>query len=212
MNFHFLFHFPFIQFRQILFFEKETGPRPLKVISVKNKLLFLHSLSLLEIILSQLWNSPQWAVVHLTKLPTHNSTQFHAIVCLGSWKSSFELQWRLFSSASREGANSVGCLLSIHLLMNKAGLDFSLTLPIFRNANFIAVKSTKLVQNLKCLNKKLLILSQIQKQFSRSCEKNVHGQGQTELMCHATHLFLCVIWKVIGKTENQNRGLSLFSL
>lgn len=158
--------FPFILCRLLFNSGKETRPKPLKVISVKDKLLSLHPLSLLEIIFSQLQNSPQWAVVHLTKLPTHNSNQFHAIVCLGSWKSSSELQWRLFSSASREGANFVGCLLSICLFMNKARLAFSLVLHTFRNSNFTSVESTKLVQMLKCLSKKLFILLQTWKQLS----------------------------------------------
>lgn len=114
---------------------EEARPKPWKVISIKDKLLFLHVLSLLKISFSRLQNSPQWAVVHLTKLPTHNSTQVHAIVCLCSWKSISELQWRLFSIASREADNFVGCLHSIRLLLNKEGIAFSLVLSAFRSPN-----------------------------------------------------------------------------
>lgn len=103
--------------------------------SIEDKLSFLHTLSLLNISFSQLQNSPQWAVVHLTELPTHNSTQFHATVFLCSRKSIAELQWRPFSIASREADNFVACLHSIHLLLNKEGTVFSLMLPAFRNLN-----------------------------------------------------------------------------
>lgn len=158
---------PFVLCRWIWCSGKETKPKPWKVISVKDKLLSLHPLSLPEIIFSQLQNSPQWAVVHLTKLPTHNSTPFHAIVCLCSWKSSSELQWRLFSIASREVANFVGCLHSIRLRVNKERLAFSLVLPTLRSPNVCSVESTKLVQMLKCQSRKLFILMQTQNQLSQ---------------------------------------------
>lgn len=158
---------PFVLCRLIWCSGKETRPKSWKVIPVKDKLLSLHPLSLLEIIFSQLQNSPQWAVVHLTKLPTHNSTQFHAIVCLCSWKSSSELGWRLFFIASREVANFVGCLCSIRLLLNTEGLAFSLVLPTFRNLKVCSVESTKLVQMLKCLSRNLFILMQTQNQLSQ---------------------------------------------
>lgn len=146
---------------------QEARPKPWKVISVKDKLLFLHTLSLLKISFSQLQNSPQWAVVHLTELPTHNSTQFHAIVFLCLWKSIAELQWRLFSIASREADNFIGCFHSIHLLLNKEGITFSLMLPAFRNPNIHSVESTKLVQILKCLSRKLFIPMQTRNQPSQ---------------------------------------------
>lgn len=142
----------------------EARPKPWKVISIKEKWLFLQILSLLKTSFSQLQNSPQWAVVHLTALPTHNSNQFHAIVFLCSWKSITELQWRLFSIASREADNFVGCLHSIRLLLNEEGIAFSLMLPAFRNPNIHSVESTKLVQVLKCLSRKLFIPMQTQNQ------------------------------------------------
>lgn len=81
----FYLHFSFCSLQTNLMLRKKISrPRPWKVIPVKDKLLSLHPLSLSKIIFSQLQNSPQWAVVHLTKLPTHNSVQFHAIVCLSS--------------------------------------------------------------------------------------------------------------------------------
>lgn len=141
---------------------QEARLKPWKVISIKDKLLFLHTLSLLKINFSQLQNSPQWAVVHLTELSTHNSTQFQANVFLCSWKSVTELQWRLFSIASREAGNFVGCFHSICLLLNKEGIAFSLMLLAFRNPNIHSGESTKLVQILTCLNRKLFIPMQIQ--------------------------------------------------
>lgn len=146
---------------------QQPRPKPWKVISIKDKLLFLHISSLLKISFSSLQNSPQWAVVHLINLPTHNSTQFHAIVFLCLWKSISELQWRLFSIASREADNFVGCLHSIRLPLNKEGIAFSLVLPAFRNPNIHSVESTKLVQILKCLSRKLFILMQTQNQPSQ---------------------------------------------
>lgn len=168
MSFHTDTHILFFFFLLLLSVDEpdtqEARPKPWKVIFIKDKLLFLHILSLLKTSFSQLQNSPQWVVVHHTDLPTHNSTQFHAILSLCSWKSVAELQWRLFSIASREADNFVGCLHSIRLLLNEEGIAFSLMLPAFRNPNIHSVESTKLVQVLKCLSRKLFIPMQTQNQ------------------------------------------------